>query len=235
MAVYVLIHGAFHGGWCWRDVAAGLRARGHDVFTPTLTGLGAQSHLLTPGVDLDVHIQDVTNLLQWEDLTDVTLVGHSYGGMVVTGVADRAADRIADIVYLDAIVPENGQSTLDVQPPGRADWMRARAAENGGVTIPPVEPELYGVTEPDAKAWVAAKCTPQPFQTFSQKIRLSGPPAERVTKRLYILCTNPALPYMQQFYERAASANWEVMEMATGHDAMVTAPDELTDILASRA
>lgn len=235
MAVFVLIHGAFHGGWCWRDVSAGLRKRGHVVFTPTLTGLGAKSHLLTPEIDLDTHIQDVINLMQWEDLTDVVLVGHSYGGMVATGVADRAADRIADIVYLDAIVPENGQSTLDVQPPGRADWMRARAVENGGVSIPPVEPEIYGVTEPAAKAWVAAKCTPQPFAAFSQKIRLSGRPAERVTKRLYILCTDPALPYMQQFYERAVSAKWEVLEMATGHDAMVTAPDALTDILASRA
>jgi len=235
MAVFVLIHGAFHGGWCWRDVAAGLRARGHVVFTPTLTGLGATSHLLTPDVDLDVHIQDVINLMHWEDLTDVRLVGHSYGGMVVTGVADRAADRIADIIYLDAIVPVNGQSALDVQPPGRADWMRGRAVENGGVTIPPVEPELYGVTEPAAKAWVGAKCTPQPFATFSQKIRLSGGPAERVAKRLYILCTDPPLPYMRQFYERAQAGHWEVMEMATGHDAMVTVPDALTDVLAGRA
>ncbi len=236
MATFVLVHGAYHGGWCWRDVARRLRADGHDVFTPTLTGLGERSHLLTAAVGLSTHVQDVLNVLLWEDLKEVILVGHSYGGMVVTGVADQAADRIADIVYLDAIVPENGQSTLDVQPPGRREWMTARAREAGGIAGEPVDPEVYGVTEPQAKAWVASKCTPQPFAAISEKLRLSGKPAERVAKRLYILCTDPPLPYMRQFYDTAEKATgWDTLELATGHDAMVTMPDKLSDILAGRA
>jgi len=236
MAVFVLTHGAYHGGWCWRDVARRLRAEGHEVFTPTLTGLGERSHLLTPAVNLSTHVTDVANVLLWEDLKDVILVGHSYGGMVVTGVADRLADRIADIVYLDAIVPEDGQSTLDVQPPGRREWMVERARASGGVAGAPVDAEVYGVVEPKAKAWVEAKCTPQPFAALSQKLRISGKPAERIARRLYILCTDPPLPYMRRFYDMAIAApGWEAMELATGHDAMVTAPDALTEILAGRA
>lgn len=235
MTTFVLTHGAYHGGWCWRDVARNLRRQGHDVFTPTLTGLGERSHLLSAHVNLSTHIQDVANVILWEDLTDVVLVGHSYGGMVATGVADRLADRIRDIVYLDAIVPRDGQSALDVQPPGRADWMAERARDAGGVAGAPVEADVYGVTEPTAKLWVEAKCTPQPFAALSQKIRLTGAPAERISRRLYILCTDPPLPYMRQFYDAAQAAGWEAIEMKTGHDAMVTEPEALTDILASRA
>lgn len=236
MATYILVHGAYHGGWCWRDVARGLRAGGHDVFTPTLTGLGERSHLLTAAVNLTTHIADIVNVLLWEDLTDVILVGHSYGGMVATGVADRAAERIASIVYLDAIVPRNGQSTLDVQPPGRREWMTERALEAGGLAGLPPDAGIYGVTEPAAKAWVNGKCTPHPFAALSQKIRVSGAPAERIAHKLYVLCTDPPLAYMRQFYDAAvADPSWETAELATGHDAMVTAPEALTGLLAARA
>jgi pimeloyl-ACP methyl ester carboxylesterase len=227
MATYVLVHGAYHGGWCWRDTAKKLRDYGHEVHTPTLSGLGERSHLLTPSINLSTHIQDILNVLAWEDIRDAILVGHSYGGMVITGVADRAADRLKDIVYLDAIVPQNGQSILDVQPAGRAD---------GGLAGLPPNPELYGVTEPKAKAWVEEKCTPHPFASLSEKIQISGAPAERVRKRLYILCTDPALEYMRQFYESAVTDNgWDTMELATGHDAMVTEPEKLAQIMVSRA
>lgn len=235
MATYVLVHGAYHGGWCWRDVARDLRARGHEVFAPTLTGLGERSHLLTPMVSLSTHIEDVVNVLAWEDLRDVVLVGHSYGGMVVTGVAERMADRIADIVYLDAIVPQDGQSALDVQPPGRAEWMAERARDNGGLAGAPVSADVYGVSEPGARAWVEGKCTPHPFATFSEKIRLSGGPADRVARRLYILCTDPPLEYMRGFYDLARDKGWDTLEMQTGHDAMVTEPAKLAEILAGRA
>src|SRR5215469_2989589 len=114
MATYVLVHGGGHGGWCYRRVARLLRAAGHEVYAPSLTGLGERSHLLSPQVDLDTHIRDVTSLLHYEDLTDVILVGHSYGGMVITGIADRAADRVGRLVYLDAANPKNGQSLVDV-------------------------------------------------------------------------------------------------------------------------
>jgi pimeloyl-ACP methyl ester carboxylesterase len=236
MATYVLVHGAYHGGWCWRDTAKKLRDYGHEVLTPTLSGLGERSHLLTPSINLSTHIQDILHVLAWEDIRDAILVGHSYGGMVITGVADRAADRLKDIVYLDAIVPQNGQSILDVQPAGRADWMKERAKENGGLAGLPPNPEVYGVTEPKAKAWVEEKCTPHPFASLSEKIQISGAPAERVRKRLYILCTDPALEYMRQFYESAVTDNgWDTMELTTGHDAMVTEPEKLSEILVSRA
>ena len=117
MATFVLVHGGGHGGWCYRDVAAILRSSGHAVHTPTMTGVGERSHLVGPHVDLDLHIRDITNVLHYEDLTDVVLVGHSYGGMVITGTADRAAERIAALVYLDAANPVNGQSLVDVAGP----------------------------------------------------------------------------------------------------------------------
>src|SRR3954468_17985304 len=120
MATYVLVHGGGHGGWCYQKVAALLRGAGHDVYTPTLTGLGERSHLVSPDVDLDMHIADVVAVLHYDDLRDVILVGHSYGGMVITGVADRAADRIGRLVFLDAANPRNGESLLDVTGPSLA-------------------------------------------------------------------------------------------------------------------
>lgn len=228
---FVLVHGAFHGGWCWSRAANILRAAGHIVLTPTMTGLGERSHLLTPEVNLSTHIQDIVNVLTWENLRDVVLVGHSYGGAVITGVADRVADRIGSIVYLDAVIPKNGQSTLDVQPPERRQWMIDKAALGNGWTQPPNSAAFYGVTDNADQAWVDSKCTPQPFATITQKITLSDPPATRVAKRLYILCTNPPLPYMRQFYDAALAAGWNAMEMETGHDAMVTEPEALCRIL----
>ena len=116
MATYVLVHGGGHGGWCYAKVARLLGAAGHDVATPTFTGLGERSHLLHPGIDLDHHIRDVVAVLHYDDLRDVNLVGHSYGGMVITGVADRAPDRVGRLVYLDAATPVNGQSLVDICP-----------------------------------------------------------------------------------------------------------------------
>ena len=228
---FVLVHGAFHGGWCWRPVADILRAAGHTVFTPTLTGLGERLHLLTPEVNLSTHIQDVASVLEWENLRDVVLVGHSYGGGVVTGVADRVADRIGSIVYLDAVVPTSGQSMLDVQPSERRQGMIDRTASSNGWTLPTNSAEYYGVTDKADQAWVDSKCTPQPFATFTQKITLSDPPAARIARRLYILCTNPPLPYMRQFYDAAVAVGWNALEMETGHDAMVTEPEALCRIL----
>lgn len=234
--LYVLVHGAFHGGWCWRRVADILRAAGHTVFAPTMTGLGERSHLLSPEVNLNTHIQDIVNVLVWEDLRDVVLVGHSYGGAVVTGVADRVADRIGSIVYLDAVIPQNGQSTLDVQPPERRQWMIDRAASGDGWTQPANSAEFYGVTDKADQAWVDGKCTPQPFAAITQKLSLTEAPAARIAKRLYILCTNPPLPYMRKFYDAAmADSGWTALELETGHDAMVTEPEALSRILMEQA
>ena len=232
MASFVLVHGAFHGGWCWRDVAARLCADGHEVFTPTLTGLGERSHLASPAVDLSTHVLDVVNLMHWEDLRDVVLVGHSYGGMVVTGVAEGAAERIGALVYLDALVPEDGQSALDLQPAERRAEILEEVAANGGRLWPPRSAAYYGVRDPARQAWVDGHCTPHPFATVFERLRLSGPPAAGVARKLYILCTDPPLPYLRRFYDLAAAREgWQTMELPTGHDAMVTEPERLSQIL----
>jgi pimeloyl-ACP methyl ester carboxylesterase len=232
MATFVLVHGAFHGGWCWRDVAAKLREAGHEVVAPTLTGLGERSHLAAPTVDLSSHVRDVGCLIEWRELRDVVLVGHSYSGAVITGVADRWPDRLASLVYLDAVVPEDGQSVLDLQPSERRASILEEVASGGGWLWPPRTAEFYGVRDPARQAWVDGKCTPQPFHTLFERLHLSAPAGSKVGRKLYILCTDPPLPYMRQFFDKAkASADWQTVELATGHDAMVTDPETLAQLL----
>jgi pimeloyl-ACP methyl ester carboxylesterase len=211
-----------------------LRGAGHAAFAPTLTGLGERSHLRSATVDLSTHVLDVVNLLRWHDLRDVVLVGHSYGGMVITGVADRLADRLAALVYLDALVPENGDCVLDLQPPERREAILEEVAANGGWLWPPRTAEFYGVRDPARQAWVDGKCTPQPFHTLFERLRIDGPPAGKVARKLYILCTDPPLPYMRRFYDMASSTPaWQAMELATGHDAMITEPAILAQNLSA--
>jgi len=169
MASFVLVHGAWHGGWCWARVARLLRDAGHDVFTPTLTGLGERAHLARPEIDLAHHVQDVLAVLEAEELKSVTLCGHSYGGMVVTGVAARAAARVAHLVYLDAFVPAPGQAMLDLIAPERAAAMREAARTEGeGWRVPPWKPEHYGVTSARDIEWLARRLTPHPLRTLEQ-------------------------------------------------------------------
>src|ERR687891_1282819 len=169
MATYVLVHGGGHGGWCYRSVPRILRSAGHDVHAPTLTGLGDRSHLVTADIDLDVHITDVVNLLRYEDLRDVVLVGHSYGGMVITGVADRAAGRVGHLVYLDAATPVNGQSLADIAGP-MMEAARSQARVADGVELvlfPGTEPlPHYGVTDPGDIARMAERLTPHPWKVL---------------------------------------------------------------------
>ncbi len=177
MATYVLVHGGGHGGWCYTKVARRLRAAGHDVHAPTLTGLGERSHLLRPGIDLDLHIDDVVALLHYEDLRDVILVGHSYGGMVITGIADRASERIGRLVYLDAANPVNGQSLLDVAGPMIEATRPAGAVVDGVELVLLPSPEagrFYGVTDDDDVAWMADRLTGHPWACFEQPLRLTN-------------------------------------------------------------
>src|SRR3954466_2877755 len=164
---FVLVHGAWHGGWCWRKLTPLLRAAGHQVFTPTLTGLGDRAHLLSADVDLTTHIKDIAAVLEYEDLRDVVLVGHSYAGMVIAGVAEKAGARLAQLVYLDAFLPEDGKSVKDYAgvPPTRADGWRMPAV--GG-------PRFYGVTDQDDAAWVTRHLVDQSIRTFTQPIALSA-------------------------------------------------------------
>ena len=229
IGTYVLVHGAWHGGWCWAKVARLLRDAGHEVHTPTLTGLGDRAHLARPEVDLETHIQDVVAVLESEELRQVTLVGHSYGGMVISGVAARTSGRIGQLVYLDAFVPETGKSLLDYLGE-RATAMREAAATHGeGWTLPSFPPERFGVTSQRDTEWLNKHLVAQPLRTFEQPLPAAG--GDKL-KRTYIYCSKPAMGTFDQFAERLRDdRKWTFHDVKTGHDAMVTAPGEIAKIL----
>jgi pimeloyl-ACP methyl ester carboxylesterase len=188
---YVLVHGAFHGGWCWKDVAARLRALGHIAYTPTLTGLGERSHLLAFGPTLETFIEDVAQVICYEDLTDVILVGHSFAGAVISGVANLMPERLRHLVYLDAMVLQCGQSAADTAPPDLIADYRRRAIDAGdGLSVPAGNPDYYGITDPEQAAWLQAKLTPMPFRTYFDKLELRHPLGNGVPAT-YIACTEP--------------------------------------------
>jgi pimeloyl-ACP methyl ester carboxylesterase len=232
MATFVIAHGAWSSGWAWKKMRPLLRAAGHEVFTPSYTGLGERSHLATPDVGLDTHIQDIVNVLFYEDLSDVILVGHSYGGMVATGVADKVSERIKKVVYLDAFVPKDGQclEDLTVRPPGAApDAPTGGPPEPEGWLVPPMPPSRDA--NPDDLAWVNARRGPQPRKTFSDPVHLTG--AVDRLPRVYIKCVqiNPG-DVFEQFAARARTeSGWQYEEIDATHSPNVTAPDKLAEIL----
>ncbi len=230
MATFVLVHGAWHGSWCWKRVRKVLQARGHDVFTPTLTGVAERSHLLTPHVNLDTHIADVVNLIQWEELSDVVLCGHSYGGCVISGVADRVPDRIGALVYLDAFVLEDGQSLYDTLTPSQRNMqLEATRRDGEGWKVPPIPAEVFNVNANDLE-WVNRQCTMQPLATFQQVIKLSRR-VDAVKHATFILATGFDDSPFPAFYERAKAKGWKTLTMACGHDVMLDRPEELTRVL----
>jgi pimeloyl-ACP methyl ester carboxylesterase len=218
--VFVLVHGAWHGGWCWRRVVDRLAAHGHRVYAPSLTGLADRSHLLNEAVNLSTHITDVANLIRWEDLADVVLVGHSYGGLVVTGVADKVSERIASLVYLDAYVPESGQSMQDLRP-------RELPAS---LAVAPTPAETFRVNERD-RAWVDRLCTPHPVACITEQLQLTGA-YRAVRRKTYIRAADYANPVFQATYERLNSdPGWVAHQLPCGHDVMVDMPDALAELL----
>jgi pimeloyl-ACP methyl ester carboxylesterase len=230
MTTFVLLHGAWHGGWCWRFVALALRYAGHDVYTPTLTGLGEREHLARPEIDLKLHVQDVVALLEMEDLQEIVLLAHSYGGMVVTGVADRCAARISRLVYLDAFVPENGKCALDYIVPERAAAFRKEGEQSGWISPPPLS--LWGITQPEHIAFAKPRETKQPFQAFNQPIRLENEAALARLPKTYIYCSSPATGTFDKFATKfRTDPSWLFFEISSGHDAMILVPDELTALL----
>ncbi len=185
MTTFVLVHGAWHGGWCWKRVAKHLRSQGHEVHTPSLSGLAERSHLMTRLVNLETHILDIVNLFRWEELSEVVLCGHSYGGMVITGAADRVSDRVRSLVYLDAFLPENGQSLLDTTIPDRRSMLIDRASHDPyGRLMTPIPAAVFKVNAAD-QAWVDSLCVPHPLACFEQKLVLSGT-AAKIAKHTYI-------------------------------------------------
>ncbi len=228
---FVLLHGAFHGGWCWERVAAPLRARGHRVTTPTQTGLGERRHLISRDITLGTFVDDLVNHMLFEDLTGVTLVGHSFGGNAISGAAERIPERIAELVYLDSIVIEGGVRPFDTLP-AEVVAARTRLAEetSAGVSIPPPPAAAFGVLDPGDAAWLEARMTPHPLSTFQSPLPITAPPGNGLPGR-YIVCTDPIYLPLEAARRWVAQAGWPVEEIATGHDAMVTAPDALIEML----
>jgi pimeloyl-ACP methyl ester carboxylesterase len=231
MATFVLVHGAWAGAIIWRSIAQALRKAGHEVYTPTLTGIGERRHLLSREVDLGTHIRDVLNVINYENLAGIILVGHSYGGMVVTAVADAVPDKIASLVYLDAFVPEDGQSLFGTLP---ADRPHATVPGEEWLT-PPLPAEAFGAVSQQVRDFIAQKGMSQPTACFSQSLRLAGG-INRIARKTYIYCNAPEPNTFTPFYEKLKSrSDWTVCTLPCTHFAQMDMPDELTALLMATA
>jgi pimeloyl-ACP methyl ester carboxylesterase len=227
---FVLVHGGFHGGWCWRQVADRLRARGHTVYTPTQTGCGERSHLMSASITLDTFVQDIANVLIWEDLSQVVLVGHSFGGNAISGVADRLPERLRQLVYLDAAMLVNGQSMFGLLDPSVVAARLAAAQTSGGLSIEPPPAAMFGIEDESLAVGVQARLTPQPLGTYTSPLKLVHPVGNNVPA-VYVKCIAPLYAGLQPARDWVLANGMRTVELATGHDAMLTAPDLLTDLL----
>ena len=232
-STFLLVHGAFHGGWCYSRVADILRAARHRVFTPTLTGLGERSHLYSPAINASTHVRDVLDVMRFEDLNDIVLAGHSYGGQIITGVADAMPERIRALVYLDAFVGQDGLSTLDMDTPEAVAFHTETARSHGGHTIPPIPSAVFGVNAAD-QAWVDRLCTPQPFATFAERLSLTGR-HEEVALRSYVFATGWNTSFEKTYAAVRAQGGWKTSEFDCGHDVMIDQPRETADALLAAA
>lgn len=222
MSTFVLVPGAWLGGWCWRDVAASLRAGGHTVIAATLTGLGERAHLCDPQIGLDTHVSDIVAMLHYQDLTGIILVGHSYGGTVVTAVAAQVPQRIRCLVYLDASVPRDGESNNDVIGPEMTAQLRSAAMSDGdGWRVPPARYVTERLSD-TIRPWVAERLTPHPLRCFEQPARL-GPPVASAPMRAFIR-TSPQSALYERLVTQAREAGWYCRELTGGHYAMFTQP-----------
>lgn len=239
MASFVLLHGAFEGGWCFRDVARLLRARGHDVFTPTLTGSGERLHLLTRDVTFEVHVQDVLNVFEHEGLTDVILLGHSYAGAVVTQVADRVPELLRRVIYLDAVAPRSGETASGQEE--TAETLRTMAASESWL-LPPLPLDAIGLTAARDVAWASPRRHPHPARTLYEPLQLHESAAARALPRVYLVCKQHeglvalfGVDPLSSSAERARSEGWIVEELDAPHDAMITHPELVASALLSHA
>jgi pimeloyl-ACP methyl ester carboxylesterase len=232
MNPFVLVHGSSDGSWVWKKLAPLLRRAGHEVHAPTLSGLSDRKHLLSCGINLTTHINDIANLLVYEDLSDVILVGNSYAGMVITGVAAIVPQRLRLVIYLDAYVPEAGQSAVDLWPPERRAFAEQADPAGEGLAQPPPL-ALFGVSDAGLMDWINARMTPHPVGTYTEPVP-PGNAESAALERAFIYCTdNPSTTpdVFGPFAEKARAKGWRVYEIATGHLAMLTAPDELAGLL----
>lgn len=234
---FVLVHGAWHGGWCWNRVRDLLTLNGHRVFTPTLPGLAEHSHMLSKSITLDTHIDDLANLFKWEDIDKAVLVAHSYGGWVVSGALEKIGRQVASVMFLDAFLPENGQAPRDLNPPAMKQELDAAIAR-GEIGRPAPKAEFFQIIKPEDVAYVQAKMTPQPINTLTTPIRLTGA-RDRVPKKFYIRAPSFKMPPFDKFYETSkGDSKWSVTEIdpkESGHDVMIDAPARLTKLLEEAA
>jgi len=233
LATYVLVHGGWVGGWFWRRLAPLLGAAGHEVLRPTLTGLGERSHLSSPAITLDTHARDVVNVLEFEDLREVILVGHSYSGMVITAAAEASAARVAQMVYLDAFVPRDGETLADLLGPDMtAAFVYLAESEGEGWRIPlPFPLEAFGFSRADV-AWMSPRMSDQPLRTMTEPVRLGGGNAERLP-RTFIACNRGATGLFAESARRARGAQWQFYDLDVPHGAAVTDPRAVADLLLS--
>jgi pimeloyl-ACP methyl ester carboxylesterase len=238
--IFVLVHAAWHGAWCWKKVVPLLQQRGHHVVTPTLTGLGERSHLARPDTGLDVHVSDIVNVLTFEDLHEVVLVGHSSAGVVITGVASRAPRHVAHLVYLDAFVPEDGQSVLDLVATDRRRTMEALVnTEGDGWRLPRLAPppwetivrDMWGVTDDGDVRWLLERLRATPFGHFKDPVHRTRPAAEELP-RTYVRCRRYQSARFDQHAEMAQrTAGWRHRELTASHHPAITAPGDLAELL----
>jgi pimeloyl-ACP methyl ester carboxylesterase len=226
-ATFLVCHGAWSAGWAWKKMYPLMTAAGHRLVTPTYTGVGEREHLANPSIDLETHIQDILNVIRYEDLRDIVLIGHSYGGMVATGVADRARDRITQLIYLDAFVPKDGQSLLDINGPARQRLQEL--AKAGGWQVPP-NPTPPDTSQADV-AWLTERRVPQPIKCFEMPLKLRGGELTLPRSYIYAIRATPADTF-RPFAERAKSEpGWRYYQLDASHSPNVTAPEALMALL----
>lgn len=238
MANFVLVHGAWHGGWCWQRVTSALQAQGHRVHPLTLTGVGERAHLLAPSITLDTHIDDVISAIEVEELHDVILAVHSYAGMIGTAVADRLAKHLKHLVYVDAVVPKPGESWSSTQSAATQQQRLSAAQATTRFSFPPPDPEVFGLHDAD-HAWVKRRQTPHPGNTYQAPLDFDVHRVAAVP-RTFVNCTQPALATIEpsrlrvkdaKFWDGAWLPNSKIVELKTGHDPMISEPTALTKIL----
>ncbi|AEM59171.1 esterase (plasmid) [Haloarcula hispanica N601] len=227
---FVLVPGAWLGGWCWKYLHPLLREEGHEVYTPTLTGLGEREHLSHCEVDLETHITDIVNVLEYNDLTDVVLLGHSYAGLVVTGVAERVPERLKHMVYLDALIPMNDDpvSAAEFYPLDEWKTMEAAAEDHaGGWPLPDDHSGWVGISDEDTE-WMREKAVPHPLDTFRQQVNVGTPDVSLPTS--YILCTQSGMDgsTLDMIRQLCEQREWQLGELDTGHWPMVSIPQQLS-------
>ncbi|MFP3848020.1 alpha/beta fold hydrolase [Pseudomonas sp. W5-01] len=237
-ACFVLVHGAFHGGWCWRGVADGLRRLGHEVYTPTQTGLGDRSHLMSADITMATFVRDIQSTIEMEELNEVILVGHSFGARSICGVSDIIPERIKHLVFIDGGLPFDGRSRLEGMTAEDRERRLARAEANGGTSVPPPDPSAFGVSDPVIARWLRRHLTPQPLGVDTSALKLKNPLANGIPAT-YFRCTLPAFPGVEESAAFARSQpGWHYIEIDAPHNVIVTHPEltiEFLDTIAKHA